>query len=93
MWRAWIIPIAMLSACTEFPEVDTALAKGDPKAEFPALLPFEQLLSADDPRLTETDDEALLARAADLKARADALRRPVIDEQTRERMEDGVTLP
>jgi hypothetical protein len=50
-------------------------------------------LSADDPRISETDDRALLGRAAALRARANALRRPVIDRQTRSRMEDGVTLP
>jgi hypothetical protein len=93
MWRAWIILAAVLTGCTDFPEVDAALSRGDPQAEFPALLPFEDILSADDPRLSETDDEALIARAADLQGRADALRRPVIDGQTRDRMEDGVTLP
>ena len=93
MWRVWIITAAVLAGCTEFPEVDAALTEGNPDAAFPELLPFEDLLQAGDPRLSETEDEALLARAAALRGRADALRAPVIDGQTRDRMEDGVTQP
>jgi hypothetical protein len=93
MWRAWISLALVVTACAEFPEVDAALSRGDPQAGYPDLLPLEALLSADDPRISETDDRALLGRAAALRARANALRRPVIDRQTRSRMEDGVTLP
>ena len=93
MWRAWIILGFALTACAEFPEVDAALAKGDPSVDYPALLPFEQLLSQQEARLHETDDDTLRARADGLRSRADALRGPVIDPRTRDRMEDGVTQP
>ena len=93
MWRMWIILGLTLSACAEFPEVDAALAQGAPDPDYPELLPFEQLLEADDPRLMEGDDAALAARAAELRARADGLRRPVIEPPIRDRMEDGVTQP
>lgn len=93
MWRAWIILWLALTACADFPEVDAALAQGDPVAEYPALLPFEQLLAAEEPRLTEADDDALRARAAGLRGRAAGLGRPVIDPGTRDRMNDGVTQP
>ncbi|MGJ8602783.1 MAG: hypothetical protein ACSHXH_01565 [Marivita sp.] len=93
MWRAWIIFGLALTACTEFPEVDAALAQAGPVAEYPALVPFEQLISAPDPRLTEGDDAALRARAAGLRNRANGLRGPVIDPQIRDRMNDGVAQP
>ena len=93
MWRAAIILGFLVTACAEFPEVDAALAAGDPDAGYPDLLPFEQLAPDQDTSLSETDDEALLARAAGLRNRADGLRGPVIDRDTRDRMDDGVTQP
>jgi len=93
MWRLWITLGLALSACAEFPEVDAALATGAQGQDYPELLPFEQLLSGDDPRLAQGDDAALRARAAELRARADGLRRPVIEPQTRDRMDDGVAEP
>lgn len=93
MWRLWIILGLTLSACAEFPEVDAALSEGAARQDYPDLLPFEQVLSADDPRLAQGDDAALRARAADLRSRAPGLRRPVIDPETRDRMNDGVTEP
>ncbi|SHG84455.1 hypothetical protein [Marivita hallyeonensis] len=93
MWRGVIIVVVSLSACAEFPDVDAALAKGDATRDYPALLPFEQLLNAEEPRLADTDDEALRARADALRGRADALRGPVIDGNTRGRMADGVRQP
>ncbi|WP_439123271.1 hypothetical protein [Marivita sp.] len=93
MWRAWIIILFVATACTEFPEVDAALSGGDPNAEYPTLLPFEQLVSDQDTNLTEADDDALRARAAALRNRANGLRTPVIDQGTRDRMDDGVVQP
>ena len=93
MWRVWIILGVALTACAEFPEVDAALASDRASAEYPDLLPFEQLLDAREPRLTDSDDEALRARAAGLRNRADGLRGPVIEPQTRDRMNDGVAQP
>ncbi len=93
MWRAAIILGFLVTACAEFPEVDAALAAGDPSAEYPELLPFEQLVSEREAQLTEADDDALLTRAADLRNRANGLRGPVIDTGTRDRMDDGVKQP
>lgn len=93
MWRVWIILGVMVSACAEFPEVDAALAAGDPAADYPALLPFEELIPQQDVRLDDGDADALLARATDLRNRADGLRGPVIEPDTRDRMDDGVTQP
>ena len=93
MWRVALILGFLVTACAEFPEVDAALKAGDPVADYPALLPFEELLPDQDTGLTETDDDILLARAADLRNRANGLRSPVIDSDTRDRMDDGVTQP
>jgi len=93
MWRVWIILGLSLCACAEFPEVDAAFASADDDAAVPALLPFEELLIADAPRLDDTDDDALRARAEVLQARADRLRGPVIDTGTRDRMNAGVDRP
>ncbi|MFP7671756.1 hypothetical protein ACG74X_00220 [Marivita sp. S0852] len=93
MWRVWIVLGVTVSACAQFPDVDAALAKGNSDAEYPELLPFEALLSAEDPKLPDTEDAALQARADDLRRRAEGLRPAVIDRDTRERMEDGVQQP
>jgi hypothetical protein len=93
MSRMWIILVLTLSACAEFPEVEAALAQDSPDPEYSEFLPFEQLLTVDDPRLMDGDDAALRARAAELRARADRLRRPVIEPPILDRMEDGVTQP
>ena len=93
MWRVWIIFCMWLTACAEFPEVDASLEQGESNTEYPELLPFDDLLSSDDPQLSESDDDVLLARAEALRNRADGIRGPVIDSPTRERMEDGIQQP
>ncbi|MCR9107846.1 hypothetical protein [Marivita sp. XM-24bin2] len=93
MWRAALIPGFLLAACTEFPEVDAVLATGERQAEYPALLPFEDLVAQQDSELTEVDDDVLIRRAENLRNRANGLREPVIDPDTRDRMDDGVTQP
>ena len=93
MWRAWIILGVLMSACAEFPEVDAALQSGEPLTDYPTLLPFEQLAGDQQTVLTDADDDLLLARAADLRNRANGLRGPVIDPNTRDRMNAGVAQP
>lgn len=93
MWRLWIVFGLGMSACAQFPEVDAALNGDNPVSDYPDLVPFEDLLSGPDPQISETDDDALLARARDLRQRADGLRPPVIDRETRDRMDTGVEQP
>lgn len=93
MWRAWIMLGFVVTACAEFPEVDAALAAGAPQSEYPALLPFEQLLAQEDPRLDTGDVDTLRSRATELRNRADGLRGPVIDGEAQDRMNDGVQQP
>jgi hypothetical protein len=66
MTRALFITL-ILSACTQFPEVD-AVAKTDMPA--PSLLPTDQLIAPTD----QTMSDPLSAQIAALQARADALR-------------------
>lgn len=93
MWRAVLIPVFLLASCAEFPEVDAALATGEPQAEYPALLPFEDLVAQQNGEFTAADDDVLIRRAEDLRSRANGLRGPVIDRGTRDRMDDGVEQP
>ncbi len=86
-----LFSVVLLAACTQFPEVDTQTNDIDPRAPYPALVPLEPLLArADEPRITEESTDALAARVAALRARADRLRRTVVDGQTRDRMDAGV---
>jgi len=93
MWRVWIILGFLVTACAEFPDVDAALAADGPPSAYPDLLPFEDLLTAPEPRLADADADALIARASELRNRANDLRGPVIEPDARDRMDDGVAQP
>ena len=93
MGRSWIVLGLVLGACAQFPEVDEALATDGAPVTEPELLPFEQLVVEQDPEIEDEDDETLLRRADELRQRTDNLRPPVIDNQTLDRMNAGVTNP
>ena len=78
----------VLTGCTTFPEVDAVVSEDAKRADYPNLVPAESLLVKRTAwRLNETTGEALLARAARLKARARILRNiPAVDEETRLRI-------
>lgn len=64
-----------LAGCTQFPELDRAIPASELQGPYPPLVPVESLLAqTDDPRITETDQAALEARAAALRTRAARLR-------------------
>lgn len=82
----------LLSACAQFPDLDTRTGDIDPRAPYPALVPLDPLVAGADPaRITETETAATGARVAGLRARADRLRRTVIDSDSRTRMQQNVT--
>ncbi len=90
--RALPLLLVGLAACTQFPELDDRVGPLDPRAPFPALVPVEPLVAqAQEVRVEETEQAALQARVAALNARADRLRRTVVDRDTRARMSRGVT--
>jgi hypothetical protein len=67
--------LLLLSGCTSFPEVDAAKSNLTASAQTPALLTAEEMaLLTGDPALAEIAGETAAARAARLRARADALR-------------------
>ena len=90
--RALPLALLCLTACTQFPELDSRADTLDPRAPYPALVPVEPLLAQAGPaRIDDGDQAALAARIAGLRARASRLRATVLDSDTRSRMQQGVS--
>lgn len=88
----FVLPIAMLAACTQFPELDATVAPELENAAYPELLPLEPILahaSTDsiDPVQAQSD---LQGRLAGLRARADRLRGGVLTGAEKQRLERGL---
>ena len=86
-----IAVLALLAACASFPEVDAAQAryalKTGKTSETPSLVPMDGLIAQAAPgRATAEARDALVARAAGLRARAVAMRGPVHSPATRARL-------
>ena len=74
MGRAPILIALCLAACGTWPDVDGPVQDRGEKG-WPTLLPLDDVLGgAPEPRLSEADPEALLSRAAALRARAQVMR-------------------
>ena len=71
--------LILVAGCAQFPEVDTATDPALAEAPYPALLPVEQVLDQDAPRLDETSEAALQGRINGLKRRASDLRNTPIE--------------
>lgn len=80
----------LLCACAQFPELDSTQTPGVAEAPYPRLVPIETLLASDTPRATPDMRAGLLGRAEALRARAARLNGPVVDADTRTRMQGGV---
>ena len=77
-----------LSACGRFPDLEGSISERARLADYPRLVPLEPLLAtaftgAQDAR---NESAGLVARAARLRIRAAAMRRPVVDRRTRARL-------
>lgn len=85
-----LLSLALLAACADpYPRAD--LSAVDKAAPYPELIPAEAVRArVPEARATPETQSALDARAERLRARAAALRRPVIDDAARERMQDGM---
>ena len=83
-----IFGLPALAACSDFPDLDLALADFGQVAGFPVLIPIDPLLltAANDAVDTEAQARIFAARVSQLRARARALQRPVIDRRTRRLM-------
>ena len=73
---ALILSLALLTGCTDFPELDTATSAEARAAPYPRLVPLEGLLvGAEVTALDEETGARLAARAAALRWKAAQLRR------------------
>lgn len=79
-----------LTACNDWPEIEVPGAAQSEALSWPRLLPLTPILSQ--ANATVPDEGLTAARIASLEARAGAIRRPVIDPQTRNDMEVGIDL-
>ena len=92
MRLAPILLVCVLSACAEFPALDGTIDPGLANAPYPALMPLGPILA----QAGTSDSGAALAqqalspRLANLRARANGLRGPVIPAASRSRMLRGV---
>ncbi|WP_415402377.1 hypothetical protein [Tateyamaria sp. SN3-11] len=80
-------------ACSQFPELDSVVDPDVANADYPPLVPIEQLLAESEPIVADPADttQTLEARVAALRARGRALqRRPIVDAATRARLSAGV---
>lgn len=72
---AVIACLGAVAGCAEFPDLDRAVPASELSGPYPPLLPIDQLLAqTDDPQIGAEDTQALEARAAALRARANRLR-------------------
>lgn len=78
-----------LAACTQFPELETGASTDHSAAAYPPLLPLEDLLAAPTPRATPEAQNAVDSRADALRRRASELRRPVLEPDSRNRLDPG----
>jgi hypothetical protein len=67
-----------LLGCTPFPEIDAPLPADADRLDYPALIPLDTVEPSEDELDTQATENALNARVAALRERADALRaRPI----------------
>lgn len=87
-----LLPFLGLLACTPFPELDQSVDRTAQTAPFPQLVPLGPLLAT--LPVADTFPQGPSADRIDrLRARAAALRGPVIAPSTRARMTRGVSNP
>lgn len=79
---------SLMAGCSEFPALDNAVSASARHADYPGLLPLDQV-AADSAgaEATQAAIKGLAGRAAALRARAARLRGPVIDDTTRARLQ------
>jgi len=91
--RYFVMSLAVLSACADFPQLDSAVSADARNAPYPTMQPIDDLLGISIDADTDELDAAtksLRARATALKRRAAALRRPVISAALKRRMAQAV---
>ncbi len=81
-----------LSGCVDIPELDEGISERLRDADYPALVPIETALAIGTPQAgtAEEVDAELAARRARLEQRAAALRKPILDAESRTRLGETV---
>jgi|TARA_B110000503_G_C6969737_1_gene338686 hypothetical protein len=97
MRPALIAILCLSTACTQFPQLDVALDQAALEAPYPSVLALASLLEqVDQSGGTAQTGLAAVARfdgrLARLRAQASALRGPVVDRATRNRMARGIDI-
>ncbi len=88
-----LVPALLLAGCAQIPKLDETVSDDLENADYPALAPIETLLvPLPDPQERSKDvQQELQGRLANLQDRARRLNdRPVVDDETRTRMQAGV---
>ena len=80
---------AALTACVSFPDVPSQRPVSE-DAEYPRLLPLDELLVGPEPRATVAVIGNMQSRVDALRAKSVRLQGPVIEPALRSRMERGV---
>ena len=85
--------LALLSACTQVPELNSKIPAEMKRADFPVLTPLDETLG---PPVAPADqaqklEDQLVGRRSNLQAQAQKLRSPVVDKATRTRLKDGIS--
>ncbi|MEX0311097.1 MAG: hypothetical protein AB3N17_12740 [Tateyamaria sp.] len=91
MRAAAALSCLLVTACSQFPELDDVIAPDVASAPFPTLAPLEQVLDAATPVVADPIDttQTIERRVEALRARARALqRRSIVDPQTRARIQE-----
>ncbi|WP_172293792.1 hypothetical protein [Pseudoruegeria sp. HB172150] len=79
--------MAILSGCSDFPDLDSAVSPEARRAEYPELVPIDGILARRGmAQLDGSEAEILAARAANLRARGQLLRDIAVNEDTRLRL-------
>lgn len=80
--------LAFLTGCTDFPDLDAVVSARARTADYPQILPLDALIASVPPVQSGLGVGNLPGRVGNLRARAAALSaRPVVDVQTRRRMQ------
>ena len=80
------------AACTDVPELDGAAPADLSNAPYPRLIPLDTEFRSEPPPGNEGEQlaSAMAARRADLLRKARELQAPIVDEETEERMRQGI---
>jgi len=87
----FVIAIAGLASCTQFPDLDATLDDADKDAPYPRLLPKSQFsTAATQVTITPQITDDIQSRVDRLLARANGLRAPALTPPERARLENAI---